>query len=78
MSIIHDMEVQFRQHYRKNNWKQPSAIQMGRDALASYINEVNALRVMPPIPHDTEPERLYFKGVKLTLIDGLDGVEVVA
>ncbi len=81
MSLIHDMEVQVRHHYKRTNWKHPSAIRIGRGALVEYITALNverAQRGMPAIPHDTDPERLYFKGVKLELVDGLNGVEIVA
>lgn len=81
MSLANDMEVMCRRHYKKNNWNQPSAIHIGRAALVQYIkelNEKNAAYGIAPLPQDTRPDCLYFKGVKLTLVDSLDGVEIVA
>jgi hypothetical protein len=79
MSIVYSMEVQFRRFYRDNNWSEPSVIRIGRGQFVDYINELNKDRHLArTIPHDVDPSQVYFKGVRFAVVDGLEGVELVA
>lgn len=79
MRIVQNMEVEFRHFYRANNWKQPSVIRIGRSQFVEYINELNKSHYLPKaIPHDVNPSKCFFKGVKFAVVDGLEGVELVA